>query len=146
YAVLLQFVPYYLIHRGTEIEVDSTSVKTRFPDLTVLTQDGFNAIPRGTRSLITKAMPNPILVVEIVSPGKPSDPNYQRDYVEKPTEYAARGIFEYWRIDPSRNVVMVLTLEGGQYQETVFRGSDRLTSPSFPALELTAEQILNTGQ
>jgi Uma2 family endonuclease len=145
-VVLAQFINPILIHRGTEIEVNSTSVKTRFPDLTVLTQDGYNAIPRGTRSLITAIMPVPLLVVEIVSPGKPSEANYQRDYIDKRREYAARGIPEYWLIDPSRAVVMVMRLENGGYMEKTFEGSDRVISPTFPALELTAEHILNAGQ
>lgn len=48
--------------------------------------------PGKLKSLITLAMPNPVLVVEVVSPGNENIPNYQRDYEEKPKEYAARGI------------------------------------------------------
>jgi Uma2 family endonuclease len=33
--------------------------------------------------------PNPILVIEIVSPGNESSNNYKRDYEQKPKEYAA---------------------------------------------------------
>jgi Uma2 family endonuclease len=47
---------------------------------------------------------------------------------------------------PSRAVVIVMRLEDGGYVEKTFEGSDRVISPTFPTLELTAEQILNAGQ
>jgi Uma2 family endonuclease len=140
-----QFVSYSLIRIGSEIEVDSRSVTSRFPDLMVLTSEGDAAMRADKRSIITKAMPAPSLVVEIVSPGGEGSDNYQRDYIDKRQEYAARGIPEYWLIDPSRQVVMILRLAGGQYQEKIFRGNDRVLSPTFQNLELTAEQILNAG-
>ncbi|NJP08827.1 MAG: Uma2 family endonuclease [Leptolyngbyaceae cyanobacterium RU_5_1] len=141
-SVLLQFVPYYLLRRGTEIQVKSALVTCREPDLTVLTQETRDAMRRDKRSLITLEMPNPILVVEIVSPGDETEPNYQRDYVQKPEEYAARGIPEFWRVDPTRGGVMVLWLEGTAYKVREFRGTDRVISPTFPQLQLTADQIL----
>jgi Uma2 family endonuclease len=60
-------------------------------------------------------MPPPALVVEVVSPGEPGTPNYDRDYVDKPKEYADRGIPEYWIIDPERQVILVLMLAGERY-------------------------------
>jgi len=91
-------------------------------------------------------MPAPALVVEVVSPGEPGTDNYDRDYVEKPKEYAARGIPEFWQIDPSRSVVIVLTLKDGAYQSREFREGDRVVSLAFPDLQLTAEQILGAGR
>ncbi len=86
-------------------------------------------------------MPPPQLVVEVVSPGKA---NQQRDYVEKREQYATRGIPEYWIVDPHAAVVIVLKLESNNYIEVgQFRGCDRILSPTFPALDLTAEQVLN---
>jgi hypothetical protein len=41
--------------------------------------------------------------------------------------------------------VRVLTLEGDTYQDQTFAGADKLVSPSFAALALTAEQILTAG-
>lgn len=49
------------------------------------------------------------MAIEIVSPGKPGEENYDRDYVEKRRESAERGIPEYGIIDPSRQVVLVVT-------------------------------------
>jgi Uma2 family endonuclease len=85
-------------------------------------------------------------VVEVVSPGSESSENYQRDYVQKPVEYADRGIPEMWLIDPDRAVVRVLVLSDGGYRLRDFRGGDRIVSPTFPDLTLAAEQVLQAGQ
>lgn len=146
FAMLLQFCPYYLLHRGTEIAVSGKLVTSRYPDLMVLTEAGRAALLGQKRSLITPEMPAPALVIEIVSPGAPSSSNYQRDYADKPEEYAKRGIPEFWRIDPERSVVSVLVLEGKAYTEKVFRGSDRIQSAQFNQLNLTAQQILSAGE
>ncbi len=144
-SILLQFIPYYLIRRGTELEVDSQLVTVRCPDLLVLSEATRNAMQRDQRSLVLRNMPIPILAVEVVSPGDPGDDNYDRDYVEKRREYAARGIPEYWLIDPHRQVVIVLTLQEQGYHEQRFTGQAIVLSPSFPQLTLTAAQILTAG-
>ncbi len=70
-----------------------------------------------------------------------------RDYVAKRKEYAEREIPEYWLVDPARDVVIVLYLDGKQYSEIgQFRSSDRVISPTFPELQLTAEQVLRAGR
>lgn len=145
-AMLLQHCPYYLIRRGTEIFVPSRAVTSRIPDLVLLSEAGFSAIDGASRSAIKPDMPPPRLVVEVVSPGEPGRENYDRDYVEKPREYAARGIPEYWQIDPERAVVRVLRLAGSSYQVKEFRGGDRVLSIEFPELQLSAEQILKGGR
>ena len=147
FTVLPQFIPYYLLRKGTEINVPGR-LTSRYPDLMVLTEDTRAAMKRDKRSLVALDMPTPALVVEVVSPGKPGSDNYDRDYVEKPKEYAARGIPEFWQVDPNpdRAVVIVLTLKDGAYQAREFRGSDRVVSPTFPDLQLTAEQILRAGR
>jgi Uma2 family endonuclease len=145
FSVLLQFVPSYLLHRGTEIAVSSRWVTSRFPDLMVLTEETRAAMKRDRRSLIDWDMPVPRLVVEVVSPGEPGSNNYDRDYLEKPQEYSQRGIPEVWLVDPSREVVLVLSLVGDTYTTTAFRGEDRLGSTEFPQLDLTAQQILRGG-
>ncbi|HIK15194.1 MAG TPA: Uma2 family endonuclease [Leptolyngbyaceae cyanobacterium M33_DOE_097] len=146
FSVLLQFVPYYLLHRGTEIAVSSRLVTSRFPDLMVLTEKTRAAMNRGQRSLITLEMPAPRLVIEVVSPGEPGSDNYDRDYIEKRQEYAKRGIPEFWLVDPVREVVLVLSLVDSTYKAVEFRGSDCIQSPTFKALNLTAHQILAAGE
>jgi len=142
-----QQIPYYLIRRGTEIFVSSRTVSSRYPDLMVLSAEGQSALEGAKRSAVTFDMPAPALVIEVVSPGEPGDKrNYDRDYVDKPKEYAARGIPEFWQVDPSRSVVIVLTLKDGAYQRQEFRSRDLVVSPTFPNLQLTAEQILRAGR
>ncbi|WP_254721721.1 Uma2 family endonuclease [Kovacikia minuta] len=75
----------------------------------------------------------------MVSPGTQ---NEQRDYRYKRSEYAARGIREYWVVDPTAQQVMVLTWVEGLYEEAIFKGDQPLISTLFPELALTAAQVL----
>jgi Uma2 family endonuclease len=145
-AILLQVAPHYLIRRGTEIEVTGTAAKTRYPDLMVLTEATLSAMTRDKRSLILKDMPPPALVVEVVSPGDPGEDNYDRDYIDKRAEYAARKVPEYWLIDPVRQVVLVWTLQNTQYVGRPFTGNQSIVSLIFPGLKLAADQILGAGR
>lgn len=65
-----------------------------------------------------------------------------RDYRFKRSEYASFGIPEYWIADPAEQKVMLLLLVEGLYEETVYRGNDRIQSQIFPELMLTVNQIL----
>jgi Uma2 family endonuclease len=91
------------------------------------------------RLTIRLDMPPPLLVAEVVSPGKI---NHDRDYKDKRAQYQARQIPEYWLIDPEEHVVFVLTLSQGVYQESRFTGSETVLSPSFPGFARSAEAIL----
>jgi Uma2 family endonuclease len=144
-SVFLKFLPHYCIRRGTEIVVVGQGANTRYPDLMLLTEAGVKALSGQKRSLITLDMPTPALVVEVVSSSDTDKASRDRDYIEKRREYAQRGIPEYWIIDPMAAAVRVLTLEGDTYQDQTFAGADKLVSPSFAALALTAEQILTAG-
>lgn len=123
----------------TEIAVSGYRATARVPDLMVLTEEAAAALQGATRSILLPDMPPPALVVEVVSPGIE---NEQRDYRYKRSEYAARGIQEYWIVDPAAEQVMVLTWVAGLYEEAVFKGEQRIVSALFPALQLTASQIL----
>jgi Uma2 family endonuclease len=125
-------------HKDTEIVIIGTRARVRLPDLIVLTEELLVALS-GKRATITSEMPPPALVVEVVSPGKT---NEDRDYRYKRSEYAARGIAEYWIVDPMKAQVTVLTLVDGLYEEAVFNGSQIVQSPTFSNLDLTVEQIL----
>ena len=138
-----KFVPIKLIrHKDTEIVVTGNRTRVRFPDLIVLTEELFAAID-GRRATITQDMPPPALVVEVVSPGKV---NEDRDYRYKRSEYAARGIPEYWIVDPSQAKVTVLIWVDGLYEEAVFQGSNSIVSTTFPDLKLTVAQVLGIGE
>ena len=148
----LKFVPLHLIrHKDTEIVVTGNRPRVRLPDLLILTEELFAAIGGG-RATITSDMPSPILVVEVVSPGKA---NEDRDYRYKRSEYAARGIREYWIVDPAQAKIAVLTLVDGLYEEAIFQGSDseallrsadRIVSILFPNVGMIVSQILGVGR
>jgi len=139
--VLARVVDFRLIRsHSCELQVTGT-VQNRYPDLVILNLEHLPLTQR--RSTLTLDMPPPQLVVEIVSPGKA---NHQRDYVDKRKQYVARGIPEYWIVDPQAEVVIVLALESGAYVEIgQFRGDEAIVSPTVPDLALSAEQILQPG-
>ena len=138
-------IPPYRLVIGHQIATTSTKVTARQPDLVVHTEESLNAILSGVKLLMPE-MPPPLLVVEVVSSSDTDKRSKDRDYVEKPKEYAARGIPEFWQVDPDRAVVIVLSLKDGAYQSREFRERERVVSPTFPDLQLTAEQILRAEQ
>ncbi len=139
-------IPGYLIGSKHRIVVSSTQVSVREPDLLVHSEASYAAVSQKKESLLEYYDPLPSLLVEIVSPGDEDSRNYQRDYLEKPIEYADRGIPEFWIVDPIRAWVWVLTLQGNSYQQTKFTGSDLIVSAAFSQLKLTAEQVLKAGR
>ncbi|MFM7449041.1 MAG: Uma2 family endonuclease [Leptolyngbyaceae cyanobacterium] len=136
---LSQFVPPDRFRIKTEIVVSGYRATARIPDLMVLTEAAAAALQGAARSILLMDMPPPALVVEVVSPGIE---NEQRDYRYKRSEYAARGIQEYWVVDPTAGQVMVLTWVAGLYEEAVFKGNQPIISALFPELQLTALQVL----
>jgi Uma2 family endonuclease len=128
-----------------KIQVNSKQVSARDPDLMIHSEDSALAIKGRSEACLRLNEPNPLIVIEVVSPGEPGTENYDRDYIDKRSEYASRGIPEYWLVDPSRSVVLVLTLLGNAYQSATFMGNSVIASPSFPGLVLTAEQVLSAG-
>jgi Uma2 family endonuclease len=139
----LKFVPIQLIrHKDTELVVIGNRTRVRLPDLMILTQELLEALS-GRRATITPEMPSPAMVIEVVSPGKV---NEDRDYRYKRSEYAARGIPEYWIVDPDKAKITLLTLVDGLYEETVSQGMEIMKSTTFPLLDLTVAQILTAGQ
>jgi Uma2 family endonuclease len=139
-------LPHYLISLKTELVVPSRKVTARYPDLVILTDELEALLKDEYRYIIKPEMPAPALVVEVVSPGQPGEENYDRDYVTKRREYAERGIPEYWIIDPQRQVVWVLVLQGLIYQEQQFTGTQKIVSPAFADVNLTADQVLRAGK
>jgi Uma2 family endonuclease len=142
-GVFIQVVPIRLLRRGTEIVVSGFRATSRVPDLMVLTEELAAALAGTARSIIMPDMPPPALVVEAVSPGKE---NEDRDYRYKRSEYAARGIAEYWIVDPQSDRIVVLTLVDGLYEEAIYQGDECLFSQTFPKLELTAKQVFSAGE
>ncbi|MEM6448562.1 MAG: Uma2 family endonuclease, partial [Cyanobacteria bacterium P01_D01_bin.123] len=100
-------IPFDLINIGVEIVTSGSRATTRVPDLAIFTEELMAAYRGASRATITLDMPPPQLVVEVVSPGPE---NRDRDYRYKRSEYAARGIVEYWIVDPQQQKVTVLEL------------------------------------
>lgn len=139
-------VPLELVHPGQcEVQVPVLQPKdpaNRYPDLVIL-QPVHVALTQ-KRLTITLDMPPPQLVVEVLSPGKQ---NRERDLIRKRDQYAARGISEYWLVDPDAQTVTVLQLHNGGYGEVGrYQASDRIHSHTFPDLQLTPDQLFQMGQ
>ena len=135
---LAKHFPIALIAFNTEVEVMGRRARCRLPDLLVHTEESKAALLGATRTTITRDLPPPALVIEIVSPGTT---NRNRDYRYKRTEYAAREISEYWIIDPEMKQVTVCKWVEGQYEDTIFTGTNRLESDVVPGWELTVDQV-----
>jgi Uma2 family endonuclease len=109
----------------------------------VLSEELAEAMAGASRSIVLLDMPPPLLLVEVVSLGQE-----KRDYRYKRSEYAARGIAEYWIVDPVQQRVTVLEWVEGLYEERVYSGDQVISSPVLAALgqpELTAAQVLQGG-
>lgn len=130
-------IPYYRLSMKTEIAVNSRMVGVRVPDLVVFSEELAMVMQVATRSLILMDMPPPLLVVEVVSPNQEN-----RDYRYKRSEYAARGIAEYWIVDPIAQKVTVLEWVEGFYDERVYQGESAIVSSLFANLQLTAAEVL----
>uniref|UniRef100_UPI00286DA18E Uma2 family endonuclease n=1 Tax=Chamaesiphon sp. VAR_69_metabat_338 TaxID=2964704 RepID=UPI00286DA18E len=93
----------YRLRIGVEIAVSGSRTSVRVPDLAILSEELAAEMDGASRSIVLMDMPPPLLVVEVVSPNQE-----KRDYRYKRTEYAARGIAEYWIVDPLAQKVTVL--------------------------------------
>ncbi|MBW4595155.1 MAG: Uma2 family endonuclease [Brasilonema angustatum HA4187-MV1] len=121
------------------------------PDVLILNRPNLATEPLWKKeSTVTLGASIP-LVIEVVST------NWRDDYYKKFGEYEGIGIPEYWIVDylalgahkfignPKQPTVSVYYLVEGEYQVTQFRGDDRIQSPTFPELSLTAQQIFQAG-
>lgn len=130
-------IPSYRLSTKTEVAVYSQRVGVRAPDLVVLSEELATIMQGAKRSLVLLDMPPPLLVVEVVSPNQEN-----RDYRYKRSEYAARGIVEYWVVDPIAQKLTILQWVEGFYDELVFEGDRSIVSPVLGSLELTAIKVL----
>ena len=130
-------IPAYRLTMKTEVVVSGSRVSVRVPDLLVLSEELATAMDGATRSIVLMDMPPPLLVVEVVSPNQE-----KRDYRYKRTEYAARGITEYWIVDPIGQRVTVLEWVEGLYEENVFAGDNAIESSVLENLNLTVDRVL----
>jgi len=134
-----------LLAIGHQIEVRSRYASARQPDLVVHSVESDAALFSGEK-VLRLGSPSPLLVVEVASQTKTNAKSRKRDYELKPREYADRGIPEMWIVDPDCAWVQIGTLVGAAYQFATFQGEETIVSPTFPALNLTAAQVLSAGR
>jgi Uma2 family endonuclease len=146
----------YRLRMKAEVAVHSRQVGVRVPDLVVYSEELAKVMEGATRSLILMDMLPPLLVVEVVSqcvarvprveateePVRVSPNQASRDYRYKRSEYAARGVAEYWIVDPIAQKVTVLEWVEGFYEEQVYVGEQAIASPVFANLKLTVAEVL----
>ncbi len=136
-------IPPHRLAIGHQVEVSSTKATARQPDLIVHTEESITAVL--SDKILRFAAPAPLLVIEVVSNSDSDKKSRDRDYLEKRSEYAIRGIPEYWIIDPIAGLVIVCILSDETYAALEFRGSDVISSLAFPTMRLTTEQVLKAG-
>lgn len=144
-------LPYFVSRQCIVKPIDSDN-SGFIPDVAVLDENALDAEPMWKkRSTITKGE-TVRLIIEVVST------NWQDDYLTKLAEYEKLGIPEYWIVDylglggrryignPKQPTISVYQLVDGEYIFNQFRENDRIESPTFPELQLTAAQVFRVGQ
>lgn len=139
----------YLVSASTFVKT-ANAKSAYIPDMLVINNDNLKNEPlwkKQSTLLYPESVP---LIIEIVSS------NWQDDYYNKFGNYEKMGIPEYWIVDfaalggrkyigkPKQPTIFVCELIDGEYEMTPFRGNDRIVSPTFPQLNLTAQQIFNS--
>jgi Uma2 family endonuclease len=121
------------------------------PDVLILNRPNLVNEPLWKKESTVSCAASIPLVVEVVST------NWDDDYYTKQGKYEGIGIPEYWVVDylglgakkftgnPKQPTISIYQLIDSEYQVTQFRGDDRIISPTFPELNLTAEQIFQAG-
>jgi Uma2 family endonuclease len=123
------------------------------PDIILLDRDQVKADAYWQKYSSLSTSESIKLVVEVVST------NWQDDYLTKLAEYEKLGIPEYWIVDyralggvgfigsPKTPRVWIYKLVGDEYQPgQAFQVGQRLSSPTFPDLELEVNHIIEIGQ
>ncbi len=121
------------------------------PDILLLNRENLKNEPFWQKeSTVTQGASIP-LIIEVVST------NWRDDYYKKYADYEEMGIPEYWIVDylglgakkftrnPKEPTISICQLVEGEYQITQFRGNEQIISPTFPELNLTAQQIFNAA-
>ncbi|MEG4453707.1 Uma2 family endonuclease [Microcoleus sp. N9_A1] len=121
------------------------------PDILILNRPNLASEPMWKKfSTVTQGASIP-LVIEVVST------NWQDDYIKKVGEYELIGIPEYWIVDylglggrrfignPKQPTISIYRLVDDEYEVSQFRGDETIESPTFPELNLTAQQVFQAG-
>ena len=149
FLVKLAKLPYFLPNDVLLKLPDADSAY--FPDIVIVkTANLVNEPLWEKQSTITQGA-SIVIAIEVVST------NWRDDYLTKAKDYEEMGISEYWTVDylgiggrrfignPKQPTILVHELIDGEYQVTTFQGDMRVISPTFPELNLTANQIFVAG-
>ena len=123
--------------KAGDVGVRTGIKRSRIPDISVIEGEVWRSLPRDVSAVVQTPL---VLAVEVVSPGIEQ---VARDYTEKAIEYQNTGIPEYWIVDPIKHQVTVLVLDKGSYTKNVFTGLKAIASPTFPQLNITADEIIS---
>jgi len=142
-------LPYFLPSQAFVKVPDAESAY--LPDILILKQSNLINEPLWEKQSTVTQGASIIIAIEVVST------NWRVDYLTKVKDYEEIGIPEYWTVDylgiggrrfignPKQPTILVHELMDSEYQVTAFQGDERVISPSFPELNLTANQIFQAG-
>ncbi|MBR8839380.1 MAG: Uma2 family endonuclease [Stigonema ocellatum SAG 48.90 = DSM 106950] len=159
---VISFLAAQLIFEFTRLQLPYFIPKTAFvripenksgyePDIVIVNRQNLVNEPLWKKESTLSGAASIPLAVEVVST------NWRDDYAHKLIDYEALGIPEYWIVDylalggkrfignPKQSTFSLYSLVEGEYQVTQFRSGDRIVSPTFPELTLTAQQIFGAG-
>ncbi|MBF2064565.1 MAG: Uma2 family endonuclease [Calothrix sp. C42_A2020_038] len=139
----------YLVSASAFVKPPNTK-SAYIPDMLIINRDNLKNEPlwkKQSTLIYPESVP---LVIEIVST------NWQDDYYKKLADYEEMNILEYWIVDydalggrkfignPKQPTITVCELIDGEYQMTGFTATNRIVSPTFPQLNLTAQQVFDS--
>lgn len=138
----------YIVSRHTLVKPLRPG-SANLPDVIVLDRETLAADAWWERASTISLGSSARLVVEVVST------NWQADYLRKLADYETLGIPEYWIVDylglgarrylgqVKQPTLSVYHLSEGEYQLQQFRQTERILSPTFPELALTAAPLFH---
>jgi Uma2 family endonuclease len=83
----------------------------------------------------------PEIVIEVVSKS-----SAYRDYEEKPDEYHAFGVSEYWIVDADRGEITILRRSRGQWARSAVKPGETYQTRLLPEFVLDVAAVLNAAK
>ena len=83
----------------------------------------------------------PEIVIEVVSPS-----SAHRDYEQKPAEYLAFGVSEYWIVDAAKREMTVLRRSRGQWARSAAKPGETYQTRLLPAFTLDVAAVLDAAK
>src|SRR5262249_34961193 len=142
-AILLQIFAYRaaypnMIYRsggGSDCKMLVNSMESeRHPDISV-----YKTPPPEGNDTWTNWKPE--IVIEVVSKS-----SAKRDYEEKPDEYLAFGVMEYWIVDSFKKEMLVLRRSKDRWVEKTVRPPKIYKTPLLPGLEFSCEKVFTAAE